>query len=347
MNKKKVTLRMIADSLGLTVHTVSKALRGRPGMSEQTRTEVYKKAEQLGYRTKEQEHGLAVEQIPIYSSKPRRFAFIVPASGLLYLHSQLIQGVEERLSEFGHKLELLDAPRDGITEKDFINWQEDVGVLYSAGLFLPPMLDARTEDMLCDLDLPKILLNYPPHVARVDSVVWDASTAVHQSVRYLLSKGHRHILYIGNIELHRGFRLRWQAFQQALNAAGLSVDTLQHLTQSGLTHEQYSEQLLEIMVQGHPTALLVGLEQDLAWVYHTCRSQKISIPEDCSLIGLEHVPHSFFADLTRPTLLVKETGIRGADRMLWRISNPNLPFEHIRLQGGFHDGSTVSAVNPH
>jgi LacI family transcriptional regulator len=30
--------------------------------------------------------------------------------------------------------------------------------------------------------------------------------------------------------------------------------------------------------------------------------------------------------------------------MLWRIGNPNAPFEHIRIQGHFHEGSTVRAL---
>lgn len=35
--KKSIILQHIADELGLTIQTVSKALRGHPGMSEETR----------------------------------------------------------------------------------------------------------------------------------------------------------------------------------------------------------------------------------------------------------------------------------------------------------------------
>ncbi|MEF3312052.1 helix-turn-helix domain-containing protein [Paenibacillus sp. GYB004] len=43
---------------GLTVQTVSKALKGKPGMSESTRQLVVRTAEKLGYLTKEQIRGL-------------------------------------------------------------------------------------------------------------------------------------------------------------------------------------------------------------------------------------------------------------------------------------------------
>lgn len=343
VNRKQVTLRSIADSLGLSLHTVSKALRGRPGMSEKTRTLIYQKAEELGYRTKDQLRGLAVEQIPIYRSKPRHFHFIVPALGQFHLHTQLIEGLSGRLAEFGHHLTLLRAPAANWTEQSYTDWLEESGVAYSDGLFLPPMLDVRTEERICSLPLPKILLNFPPPAAEVDSIIWDTATAVHQSVRYLTGLGHRRILYIGNIELHRGFRLRFQAFREAMAERGLSAEPEQHLTAAGLTHEQYGERLRALFTSATPpTALLVGLEQDLTWVYETCREAGVPIPGQCSLIGLEHVPHPFLPDLTHPVLLVRETGIRGADRMLWRIANPALPYEHIRLQGGFEPGCTAA-----
>lgn len=341
--KKKITLKTIADQLGLTVHTVSKALRGLPGMSEQTRNQVIELAVQMGYRTKEQERGMAVEQIPIYSSKPRRFVFIVPNTELVSIHRSLYEGIQSRLSVFGHKLEMLFAPRDAASDSEFDEWADKHGLLFTDGLFLAPMIFPSTEEKLINLPLPKILLNYPPPVASVDSVIWDVSSAVHQSVRYLIANGHRRILYIGDIRMHRGFRLRWQAFQEALLYAGISVKEEQHLTRTG-TKNMYIQMLTEILTQEKPTAILAGIEHDLAWVYYGCSLLGRKIPNDYSLIGLEHSPNEHIPDLTRPKLPIKEVGVRGADRMLWRLSNPSLPYEHIRLQGGFYEGGTVLAI---
>ncbi len=341
--KKKVTLRTLADQLGLTVHTVSKALRGLPGMSEQTRREVFELAGRMGYRTKEQERGLAVEQIPAYSSKPRRFAFIVPPGGLPFIHQSLYEGVQARLAEFGHKLEMLFTPRDTGSDTNFDEWADNHGLFFMDGLFLTPMISAETEGRLLSLPLPKILLNYPPPAAQVDSVIWDVSSAVHQSVRYLLACGHRRILYIGDIRMHRGFRIRWQAFQEAMASAGMSAEEKRHLTQIG-SKDTYTRMLTDLLVQEQPTAILAGIEHDLAWVYYGCSLLGRKIPHDYSLVGLEHSPNAHIPNLSRPKLPIKEVGVRGVDRMLWRIYNPNLPYEHIRLQDGFHEGGTVLKI---
>ena len=77
MNKKSVTLELIAERMGLSVQTVSKALRGKPGMSEETRQAVAVMARQLGYRTKGQRHSMSVEQLPLIPGAKRRFSFVM------------------------------------------------------------------------------------------------------------------------------------------------------------------------------------------------------------------------------------------------------------------------------
>ncbi|MBW4079843.1 LacI family DNA-binding transcriptional regulator [Paenibacillus sp. S150] len=77
--KKAVTLRDPADRLGLGVYTVSKTLRGLPGMSEATRRLVFATAREMNYATKAQEAGLAAESIAYAAGKPRRFVMLMPA----------------------------------------------------------------------------------------------------------------------------------------------------------------------------------------------------------------------------------------------------------------------------
>ncbi|MBD2846986.1 LacI family DNA-binding transcriptional regulator [Paenibacillus sp. IB182496] len=342
-NRKEITLRTLAAELGLSPHTVSKALRGLPGMSERTRATVAAAAARLGYRTKEQERALRAERIPIYSAQPRRFAFVMPRRHFGNIHRQLLDGIQSRLGEFGHALETVmePEPHEADSVADGKDWVERAGLPYHDGLFIPPLLEAASEARLLALRQPVILLNYPPPATFVDSVVWDVATAVHQSVRYLVERGHRRILYIGDITHHRGFRVRWHAFCEAMRDAGLEAQPEHHMTVSSHTGEAYVEALAAVLVREAPTALLVGIEHDLGAVYYACRSLGRTIPADYALIGLEHAPSRLLPGLTRPELLVRDSGARGVDRMLWRISNPSLPYEHIQIQGGFCDGDTV------
>lgn len=78
--------------------------------------------------------------------------------------------------------------------------------------------------------------------------------------------------------------------------------------------------------------------------YRACSLLGKRIPDDYSLISLQHEADEFFPQLSRPVLSIRETGIRGAERMLWRLANPSFPYEHTMLQGTFFDGETVKPL---
>ncbi|XID93496.1 substrate-binding domain-containing protein [Paenibacillaceae bacterium WGS1546] len=340
--KKTVTLQTIADDLGLTIHTVSKALRGLPGMSETTRKEVVRRARELGYRTKEQEAGISAERIPWTLAKPRRFAMLV--TGDSSFHRLQLEGVRVRLNELGHSLYTLLVPASITGASGLDEWLEKNGLFFADGLIMTAAIPEWMEDALLKLPIPKVLLNYPPDMAEVDSVIWDVEYAVHRSMEELHACGHRRILYVGDIGPARGFRLRWRAF--GLAAERLRLDGLAdpgaHVTSRMADRAAWMEQLRASLESGHYTAAMSTIPDMAEWVYVAAGFLGLRIPEHLSLVGMEHEANPYFPELSRPHLLVREAGERAAELMLRRIANPLLPYEHVRLRGSFYHGNTIT-----
>jgi len=340
--KKSVTLQSLASELGLSIHTVSKALRGMPGMSEETRHAVLLTARKLGYRTKDQEQSLAIEHIPLFPNRQRKFKLVFFGDmGYFRLNQILLEGLQEKLSEYGHTIDMLMIPATFEKGQTFDTWVDNNNLMYADGLFIPPMTGSIYEERLLKLPLPRILFNFPPPAAEVDSVIWDVGTAVRQSVRHLLANGHRNILYIGNIHRHRGFGLRWQSFVDTMREAGLEAAPDRHITDAYPEKEAWIAQVQSKLSSLRATAIMSGVHHNLAWIYHACSTLGKQIPDDYSLISMQHEEDGFLPQLSRPILVIRETGIRGAERMLWRLANPNLPYEHTMLQGTFFAGETV------
>lgn len=338
--KKKVTLRELAADLGLTVHTVSKALRGLPGMSEETREAVFLRARELGYRTKAQEAGLTAERLPWVAGPPRRFGMVL--DGTLSFHRHQLEGAQKRLNELGCALHPLLVPPELKEEAGLEQWLAASGVPYMDGIFLTATLPEWMEKPLMDSPLPKVLLNYPPDAGLVDSVIWDVEHAVHQSMEALYRNGHRSVLYMGNKGPHRGFRLRWQAFLAAANRLGMTVaGDVGNLFGKDKDHARWLNELGELLGSGAFTAVLSAIPDSATWVYMAAASRGLSIPEDLSLVSIENAAVPHLPDLSRPILFQRETGERAAELMLRRIANPLLPFEHVRLRGPFHEGETL------
>lgn len=341
MPRKKITLSDLATELGLTIQTVSKALRGLPGMSEQTRSEVLALARRKGYRTKEQHQSLYVDKIAPYPLARRRFVLVQNEQSLNF-NRLLLQGLHERFMEFGHTVEPLLLPPD-LKPSGFAEWSERAGLPYAEGVFIAPRMGHDLlEQLLLSLPNPRILLNFPPPEAKVDSVIWDVYEAMHQAVRHLARLGHTRMLYIGETESQRGFVLRAQAFAEAMKEAGLQLlpDGLGAM-QPDEPDRLLAERLRSIFAAWHPTALLCGIDEDAPRLVRALRAIGVGVPQHCSLVALLNEQTDELPLLSRPLLLIKETGYRAADRMLWRIANPRLPYEHIRVRGDFFVGATT------
>lgn len=336
---KQVTLRHIADRLGLTVHTVSKALRGLPGMSEATRREVFKAARELGYHTKAQEAGLSAERIPYVTGKPYRFVMLM--AGDVPLYRMQFDGLNRRLHELGHIVQSLVLPGVVADEQSLMSWLERSGVLYADGLFLTPALPEWVEALLLRLPGAKVMINYPPDSAEVDSVIWDVEHSVHLSVDALHQYGHKHVLYVGDTVLQRGFRLRWQAFLNALSRNGMCAEPEEHLTGNFGSRMEWLELLGTKLRSRRYTAVLSTLPGETEWTLFAAKAEGLSVPADLSIVGFEHGDDESYPELARPILLVQEAGERAAELMLRRIANPLLPYEHVRLLGAFQQGETL------
>ncbi|MGO4548909.1 LacI family DNA-binding transcriptional regulator [Paenibacillus sp. 2TAB23] len=339
--KKAVTLRTIADELGLTIHTVSKALRGLPGMSESTRKAVADRARKLGYLTKEQEAGMSAERIPWTNARPRRFAMLI--IGDTNFHRLQLGGVQYRLDELGHSLYPLVIPPTVSEGAPFEAWLAEHDLFFSDGLFLTAALPEWMETALLKLPMPKVLINYPPDMAEVDSVIWDVEYAMQRSVEELYRRGHRRILYVIDIEPLRGFHLRWKAFTAA--AARLGLESLAepaiHVVSPASDRLFWLSQLKERLSAGAFTAVISAVPGMAAWVYEAAGDLELRVPEQISLVAMENEENPSLPGLSRPLLLVREAGERAAELMLRRIANPLLPYEQVRLRGGFHAGASM------
>lgn len=343
--KKTVTLHTIADELGLTIHTVSKALRGLPGMSETTRKAVADCARKHGYRTKEQESGMFAERISWANTNPRRFAMLLIGDSLF--HRMQLEGVQFRMNELGHSLYPLLVPAALTNESEMAEWLEQNGLSFADGLFLTAAIPEWMEAALLSLNMPKVLLNYPSDLAEVDSVIWDVEYAIHRTVEELYRCGHRSILYVGEIEPQRGFRLRWQAFGAAAERLGLAglADPANHITISAADRAAWMSLLRDRLSSGQYTAVIGAIPGVAEWIYVAASFLQLNIPEHFSLVAMENEENAYFPGMTRPLLLVREAGERAAELMLRRIANPLLPYEHVRLRGSFYKGKTLLGIN--
>ncbi|MBD2847016.1 LacI family DNA-binding transcriptional regulator [Paenibacillus sp. IB182496] len=328
--RKRATLADLSAELGISIQTISKALRGRPGMSEETRGRIMRTAYLRGYMSSAQARELVRQGIAPYPSYRLRFVLVQSHQSLTY-NRLLTAGLQERLGQYEHRLDCY-VLEENLSEVEFEEWAQTRNLTHADGLLIAPRLTSGSmEEQLLKYRVPKVLINYPRPLTQVDSVIWDVYEAVCMAVDRLARAGHRRLLYIGDIAAQRGYMHRWQAYQEMMAALGEPA--------LRATADDFEAAFL----RHRPTALLVGIDEDCDQITTALDRLGIRVPEDCSLVALRNAPPEEALPISRPQLMIREAGYEAADRILWRIAHPNAPHQHTRIRGGFHDGRTIAA----
>ena len=111
MNRKRVTIYDIANELGVSASTVTRALNGKRGVGEKLRADIANKAAEMGYRTNRLAKGLTHGKIRIG---------MVVTNRVNDFHGMVIRGAQqeaERLSDYNVELETVLLPCEDIRSR--------------------------------------------------------------------------------------------------------------------------------------------------------------------------------------------------------------------------------------
>lgn len=215
LKNKGVTIQDIADKLGISKSTVSKALSGATDVNERTRERVLSCASEIGYvvkpdRTPKQKN-VIIFIYGIYYDRADQFGY------------EVILGIQAAAADRGFGVNIVAI---GSEELDTGAYRSalDSGS-YEGCFFLGfkphPNFIRRAEE----LNLPMILLDNSidsPLAARVGC---DSADGIAQMVNYLYKKGHRKIGFLGAEQDSIVTRERETAYTDTLEKLGIAADS--------------------------------------------------------------------------------------------------------------------------
>ena len=276
-----MTYRKLAGLIGVSPSTVSKALSGSSEISSETAAYIRHEAERYGvvrpnYR---REHPAG------------RIAVIVPEVISVYYSTAATAMIEElRARGFEASIYIcgFDAERAfGILDLIESENLADAVVLLS---YVKNMNKRK---------LPIVSICDTMENENYDTVSVDLRTGILDAIKYLISLGHRHIGYIG--EKNTGVKLGYCL--EAAEKTGIEVGKKDIFVSSkrfemigveGADH--FSKQ------KKRPTAYLTAYDEVAIGAIHSFLAHGIAIPDDVSIIGINDIPSSAFAQTPLTTL---------------------------------------------
>jgi LacI family transcriptional regulator len=289
----RITMADVANQAGVSIMTVSRAVNGKEGISDETRLKVLEVIKTLGYRPSGIARSLATQ-------KTLTLGLVVPDISNPFF-SEVTRGVEQFANQHGYRVFLGNTEEDSLRELALIQSLEEKGV---DGLIL--CSSRLEEDLLVDIvgRLPAVVLInrrllVPENDAAIDSVILDETGGAEQAVHHLISRGHSAIGFLAGPPASFSGRGRLLGYQRAMQSERLPIQPgwIFHCGPSVEAGQQAALQLL----QEHPELSALFCYNDLVAVgaLHAGSQLQRRVPQDLAIVGYDDIP---LAALVFPSL---------------------------------------------
>ena len=172
-----------------------------------------------------------------------------------------------------------------------------------------------------------------------DSITVDNETGAYEATKHLLTLGHKRIGMIDASLESAPARKRLEGYQKALADFRVDFDNrylkLSSISkQDGFSREAGYVSMVEMLDLGdeRPTATFVSSDVQAIGALNALRDQGLRVPEDMAIVGFDDIELAKHLGITTVRQPMYEMGVLAVDKLLERITNPDLPASHMRFE---------------
>lgn len=271
--KAKTTMKDIAEALGLSIVSISKALTGKEGVSETLRETIVKKAEEMGYihpkaaKDEQKRNTIGI----LVSSR-----FFSDTEFYAYLNRFLIVKCSE--NQRPGMLEVISEKDEEDNTPPQILSNGQVG-----GIIVMGKLSESYLEKLASFSLPTVYLDFYLGPINENCIISDSIGGAYAAVSYLIGMGHEKIAFIGSITATSSIMDRYLGYLKAHFSAGIEPDRALCIPDRDI-HGQFIDIALPTP---RPTAFFCNCDPVARALIEKLQSKGIRVPEDVSVIGFD------------------------------------------------------------
>ena len=331
---KKVTIQDIADELGISRNTVSKAINNADGIAEATRAKILQKAAEMGYKQfsyiniQVNSKGVAEQKAP---KKGEISLLCGNAIAPAHFASLMLDKLKLELSRMGYTLIFHRVERDNYLNRSLpVTFSPEKAV----AIICVEMFDRAYDEMICALGLPVLFVDGPSKrdgfYLPADQLYMDNTTAIMRFVNDMLALGKRRIGFLGNYDHCQSFFERYTAFRCAMLMADAPVD--EHLCIKAMNPEQLADALAGLT--DYPDVFICANDFVADDAIYALRKLGKSIPEDIYFCGFDDSPNSriMTPSLTTVHIHTQIMAIVAMQLLITRLESPDLHYRIVHTE---------------
>jgi DNA-binding LacI/PurR family transcriptional regulator len=273
VEQSQVTIIDVARAAGISTTSASVALRGVPGVSDETRAHVSAVAARLGYRP-----NVAARRLRQERSRLLGVTFILDQP----FHSDLVTHLYGAVEEIAHDLVLSAVTEHRPATRAAESLLQD---RVEALLLISPEITEGELTELAKRSGAVVAIGAKVAVPGVDSVRTDDAAGISSVVDYLVGLGHRHVAYVdaGSAPLNDERR---DAYVVAMQLHGLSAEV--RLLAASNTEAAGAALAGSLMAEGAlPTAIIAYNDMVAIGLLLALRDRGVTVPEQVSIVGYD------------------------------------------------------------
>ena len=282
------TLKKISEILGLSISTISRALKDHPDISDKTKQRVVELATTLDYEPN-------ANAINLRTSNSKLFGLIVPSTSNTFYNS-FISSVEVECRRNGYSLMILQSGDDPAIELTNLKLCRQNRI---TGLFVcisPETINIEAFLKLKEIDVPVIFFDKVPENNNCNKVCVADSLSATMAATAIINKKKKKVLALfGNTHLLIT-KKRIAAFTDTINE---KVNKIKLITGHAASSAE-AEELTLTNLNEKPDTVFCMSDEILTGVMKAIQRKRLKVPDDIAVITISNgeIPKLYFPEIT-------------------------------------------------
>lgn len=320
-----ITIKDIAQSLNISVSTVSRALRGMPEIHPDTKGAILKLAEEMDYQPNQLAKNLV-------GNRTKTIGVIVPALSY-YFFASMLNSIEEAAMQAGYSVMVCQTNESYLREvaqiQNMLNSQVEGFIISLAR----DSLDYDHINRLIRKQIPLVLFDRYTDKIESSKVIVDNKQAAFKATMHLIEKGCQKLACLAGPPHLEISNQRLDGFREAITNSGLQYKE-QYVSHSDFTQENTIIQASNMMSLSNPPDGILTMSDNIAFsTMYALKQRGIRIPEDVAMVSFNNEPNCMYLtpSLTSISQPIREMGTQAVRLLLKQLEDDKIEPETIVL----------------
>lgn len=323
MGQRRTSLKEIAEQLGVSIATVSRAIRDSHEVGDEMKAKVQALAKKLNYRPNPFAQSLK-------RKTPKVIGVVVP-NLVTHYYAAVLDGIEDYASKAGYAVIAANSHEDHL--------REDQAVDNFVGMYVVGIIACLAQDTvdyshfveINNMGIPLVFFARTCLPDMFSSVVSNGAEAAKEATLHLIDTGSRRIAFIGGPQHLDMMKRRKHGYLEALRERDIPIDR-SIIINGSIDYDYAREAAVQMLSRDdRPDAILAFNDIITYAAFDAVKGLGLRIPEDVAIIGFSEGETSLFVTPKLSVIMdqARLTGERVCELLLKNISGDKKIYKEV------------------